>query len=154
MAEYERNALLGKKLVNHHFKAILLVLNRNGPNCDKKQQRRADSDITEALLEYIELNIYDPKSVSQKEIARYFHYSPNYIGILFKKNIGTSLKKYIQDYRFNLLKQRLKHGHQSTKQLSLDFGFTDESHLHKFVKTQSGKNFISLKEELVPEMIL
>ena len=152
--EYERNALLGKKLVNHHFKAILLVLNRNGPNCDKKQQRRADSDITEALLEYIELNIYDPKSVSQKEIARYFHYSPNYIGILFKKNIGTSLKKYIQDYRFNLLKQRLKHGHQSTKQLSLDFGFTDESHLHKFVKTQSGKSFISLKEELVPEMIL
>lgn len=144
--EYKRDELLSKKIIFQLFKAVMLILKRNKDSCGVKHHFTETSEITEDLLEYIELNIYNPKMLTQKQIASHFHYSPNYIGIFFKEKVGTSLKHYIQQYRFNLLEQRLKHGQSSTKQLALEFGFTDESHLHKFVKGFTGKTFTELKQ--------
>ncbi len=146
--EHNRNELLSKKIVFQLFKTIMLIIKRNKECCGVKTKHvtTANSEITEDLLEYIELHIYDPKMLTQKQIAAHFHYSPNYIGTFFKEKVGTSLKNYIQQYRYNLLEQRLKHGYNSTKQLALEFGFTDESHLHKFVKGFTGKTFTELKQ--------
>ncbi|WP_268224765.1 helix-turn-helix domain-containing protein [Sinomicrobium oceani] len=143
--EYQRNEVLSKKLVFEWFKSILMILRRNWNCCGTPHDRSARSVLTEELLEYIEMHIYDPKMLRQKAIAEHFHYSPNYIGTLFKDKVGTSLKSYIQQYRYNLLEQRLAQGNGSTKQLALEFGFTDESHLHRFVKGFSGKSFMELK---------
>ncbi|GLB50423.1 AraC family transcriptional regulator [Neptunitalea lumnitzerae] len=147
--EYKKNEVLSKRIIFQMFKAILLVLKRNKNSCGSKQQRNSQPEITEALLEYIELNIYEPKSLTLKMIAEHFNYSPNYIGSFFKEKVGTSLKSYVQQYRFNLLEQRLKHSAISNKQLAIEFGFTDESHLYKFVKSYSGKSFAELKNSSV-----
>ncbi|WP_053970363.1 AraC family transcriptional regulator [Mangrovimonas sp. ST2L15] len=146
--EYQKNEVLSKKIVFQLFKSIMLVIKRNKHSCGTKMITSENAETTEDLLEYIELNIYNPKMLTQKQIAAHFHYSPNYIGTFFKEKVGTSLKNYIQQYRFNLLEQRLKHGQSSTKQLALEFGFTDESHLHKFVKIQSGKKLTAIKQEM------
>lgn len=145
VSEYGRNEIFSKNLIFQWFKSIIMVLRRNWRSCGTRPDRSAGSVITEELLEYIELHIYDPKMLSQKVIAEHFHYSRNYIGVLFKEKVGTSLKNYIQQYRYNLLEQRMKHGNTGTKQLALEFGFTDESHLHKFVKGYGGRTFSELK---------
>lgn len=143
--EYQNDDVLSRKIIFQYFKALVLLLKRNQKCCGIKQNREETADITEELLEYIELNIYAPKQLSLKQIANHFHYSPNYMGVFFKDKVGMSLKNYIQQYRFTLLEQRLKHGYDSTKQLAIEFGFTDESHLHKFVKGYTGKTFTELK---------
>ncbi|MGJ5640561.1 AraC family transcriptional regulator [Formosa sp. S-31] len=146
--EYEKTDLLGRRIIFQHFKALVLIIKRN-LDCDGNiSERKPQANSTEALLEYIALHIYQPKFLTKQRIAEAFHLSPNYIGIYFKDKVGTSLKEYIQEYRFSLLEQRLKNGQRSSKQLVLDFGFTDESHLHKFVKRQSGKSLMELKAEL------
>ncbi|RAV28919.1 AraC family transcriptional regulator [Sinomicrobium soli] len=154
--EYRCNHLLSKKIIFQLFKSIILVVKRNKVGYGIKTGRDTMPGITGELLEYIELHIYEPKMLTKKEIAGHFHYSPHYIGAFFKEKIGTSLKDYIRQYRYTLLEQRLKHGHHSTKQLALEFGFTDESHLHKFVKAFSGQTFSALKakyDQGVPETI-
>lgn len=146
VSEYERNEVLSKKIIFQFFKGLVLIIKRNLLKDSKlKPHIKRATNTTEELLEYIEVNIYNPKLLKQKEIANHFNLSPNYIGIFFKEKVGTSFKKYIQEYRFGLLQQRLKNGQSSTKQLALDFGFTDESHLHKFVKSYSGKRLVELK---------
>ncbi len=146
--EYKRNELLSKRIVFQYFKALVLLIRRNQMCCGPKVVRKRTNSIAEELFEYIELNIYNPPMLSQKSIADHFHLSSNYIGAFFKDKVGTPLKTYIQEYRYKLLEQRLKNGQVNTKQLSVDFGFTDESHLHKFVKKQSGKNLVDLKNDL------
>lgn len=149
VAEYQKEELLGRKIIFQFFKALVLILKRNQLPETVKSSRKPSSDMIEELLEYIELNIYNPKMLTQKQIAKHFPFAANYVGVYFKNKFGTTLKKYIQDYRFNLLEQRLKNGQTSTKQLAIDFGFTDESHLHKFVKSTSGKTLTDLKIELL-----
>lgn len=149
VAEYQKEELLGRKIIFQFFKALVLILKRNQVRETVKSSRKPSSDMIEELLEYIELNIYNPKMLTQKQIAQHFPFAANYVGVYFKNKFGTTLKKYIQDYRFNLLEQRLKNGQTSTKQLAIDFGFTDESHLHKFVKSISGKTLTDLKIELL-----
>lgn len=147
--EYKKNEVLSKKIIFQYFKSILLVIKRNKECCGVKTKREEGTEITEELLEYIELHIYDPKKLTLKVIADYFHYSPNYIGVFFKEKVGSSLKSYVQQYRFNLLQQRIKHGNNTTKELALDFGFTDESHLHKFIKNQTGYSVTDYKRKLM-----
>ena len=146
--EYENDKLLGKKVIFQFFKALVLILKRNLPYSTSNKKNPYATNQTEELLEYIDLNIYQPKMLTQRRIAEQFHLSSNYIGAFFKEKVGTSLKHYIQEYRFNLLKQRLLNGQMSAKQLALDFGFSDVSHLHKFVKSQSGSSFVTLKKKL------
>ncbi len=146
--EYKRNELLSKKIILQYFKALVLILKRNLKCSASQAHIKGANFMTNDILEYIDLNVYAPKMLTQKQIAAHFHLSPNYVGTYFKDKVGVALKKYIQQYRFNLLEQRLHSGQSSTQQLAIDFGFTDESHLHKFVKTQSGKNLVELKHEL------
>lgn len=137
--EYKKDELLSRKIIFQLFKALVLILKRNLVECETNRARGDTASRIEKILEYIELNIYNPRKLTHKKIAEYSHLSANYIGIYFKDRMETSLKKYIQEYRYNLLKQRLEHGQSNNKQLTYDFGFVDESHLHKFVKNMSGK---------------
>ncbi len=148
ISEFKRNEILSKQIIFQHFKALVLIIKRNQLSGGSKGIHKNTSSIAGELFEYIELNIYNPPMLTQKCIADHFNLSPNYIGAFFKDKIGTPLKKYIQEYRYSLLEQRVKSGQISTKQLAIDFGFTDESHLHKFVKIMSGKNFVDLKKDL------
>ncbi|MFI2744284.1 AraC family transcriptional regulator [Zhouia sp. PK063] len=148
--EYQKNELLSKKIIFQLFKALVLVLIRNN-NINKQKHLKSSnvqSGLAKDLLDYIELHIYDPKKLTKQQIANHFHYSPNYIGSLFKEKVGSTLKKYIQQYRYELLMQRLRHGQLSNKQLVIEFGFTDESHLHKFIAGNSGKKLKDIKQQL------
>lgn len=54
--------------------------------------------------------------------------------------MGISVKKYISDYKFKLIENRLKFGNSMIKEISNEFGFTDLSHFNKFLKNQGGIN--------------
>lgn len=143
--EYQKNEFLNQKIIFQFFKALVLIIKRNLHQQPGTRIRQSSGKVIENILEYIELNIYDPQQLMQKTIAENFHFSPNYIGIYFKEKVGTPMKQYIQEYRYNLLKQRISNGQMSTKQLVIDFGFTDESHLNKFLKKQSGDKLSEIR---------
>ncbi|AYN66359.1 AraC family transcriptional regulator [Euzebyella marina] len=145
VSEYNRNVILSRKIIFQFFKALVVILKRNLVEFESKRVRDNMGSKIEKILEYIELNIYDPKMLTHKKIAEYFNLSPNYVGIYFKEKMETSLKKYTQEYRYALLKQRLENGQSNNKQLAYDFGFVDESHLYKFIKKVSGKKIRDLK---------
>nr|WKN35726.1 AraC family transcriptional regulator [Tunicatimonas sp. TK19036] len=143
--EYRRKKVLSQKIIFQLFSVVMLIIKRNGKAYEMPEAQREKSGIAEDIMEYIELNIYEPKKLTLKNLANHFHYSSNYIGLLFKEKVGTTLRDYVSDYRFKLVEQRLKHSHIGMKQLASEFGFVDESHLHKFMKNKAGKSLSEIR---------
>lgn len=87
------------------------------------------------LLEYIHNNIYTPQILQIKKIAVHFNKSPSYFSYYFKKKYGKTFRDYTQNYRLQLIENRLKNSAYTIKQIAQEFGFYDKSHLYHFLKS-------------------
>lgn len=126
-------------IMNSVMKAILSVLARNILQQAHSEGRPSKvSTPIEALIVFIRQNIFTPESLRIENMAEKFNYSPNYLGIYFKKHTGESLQQYILKYKLKLIENRLKYSSLSVSQISHEFGFTDESHLNKTFRKHYG----------------
>ncbi|MDH6253793.1 AraC-like DNA-binding protein [Chryseobacterium sp. H1D6B] len=89
------------------------------------------------LISYIHQNIYHPELIRIETISEHFNISNTYFGAYFKRNFDVSYRKYITDYKLKLIERRIQSGQMTMKQISYEFGFTDESHLTNYFKKQT-----------------
>lgn len=103
-----------------------------------KLDERIDNGVPkkEAMISYIHEHIYSPKKYEIKNIAAHFNIAPSYFSDYFKRNFEISYRDYINQYRTKLIEKRINGGYSSMKQIAIEFGFTDESHLSNYFKTQ------------------
>ena len=95
------------------------------------------------IVNYIQVNIYNPALLTNKELAEEFNIAENYLGQYFKNNMGISLKKYILKYKLKLVETRLLYTDMPVSEIAMELGFTDTSHLNK---TFLAYKNISIKE--------
>ncbi len=97
----------------------------------------ADSD-RNALAAIAQINewirINSDRKLSVREIAREFHYNPDYLSALFKKHTGVSLLKHIHRAKISLAKQLLLNSSASVKQIALSCGWQDEKAFMKLFR--------------------
>lgn len=82
------------------------------------------------ILEYIKVNIR--RNLSVAEIAEHFNYNVDYMGKLFRKNIGIGLKEYLAEQRMNLAKDLLLTSDATVKQIGEKLGYSSENLFVKF----------------------
>ncbi|HEX9512654.1 MAG TPA: AraC family transcriptional regulator [Puia sp.] len=104
----------------------------------KKLDVRIDNGVPdkEILISYINHHIYEPQSIQIKSIATHFNISPNYFSAYFKRNFDMSYREYVNSYRISLIEKRISAGQLTLKEIAVEFGFTDESHLSHFFKNR------------------
>ncbi|WP_442592028.1 AraC family transcriptional regulator [Pedobacter sp. AW31-3R] len=90
--------------------------------------------VKEDLLSYIHQYIYEPEKIRIQHIARHFNIAHNYFSSYFKRNFEVSYRAYLNDYKLKLIEKRIQSGQMTMKQISYEFGFTDESHLTNYFK--------------------
>ena len=129
----KNNTLRNEQMILMQLLALSAILQRNMPEIKISENRSRDM---QAVFCYIHKHIYQPKNLKADIIAAHFHLTPAYIGPYFRRNTGMTLRKYIGDYRKNLIMQRLRSGKTSLKQLAIEFGLTDESHVSKLLKNK------------------
>ncbi|MGE9314026.1 AraC family transcriptional regulator [Niabella sp. CJ426] len=111
--------------------SLAAILQRNMPELKPAGPRHKDM---QAVFCYIHKNIYYPDLLKAVVMAGHFNVSPDYIGPYFKRSTGITLRQYISDYRYNIIRQRIGGGNYSLKQIASDFGLTDESHVSKILR--------------------
>lgn len=153
MQEHVKKQRLHRRIIDQLFAVLILVINRNRKRLAPLDVPDDKTGIAEALMEYIELNIYSPPKLTLQALSRRFHYSTNYIGLLFKEKVGVSLRQYISDFRYALLAERLHDSQVAVKQVVSEFGFVDESHLHKFIHGKTGKRLVDLRRNQSPDVV-
>ncbi|KYH32013.1 PocR ligand-binding domain-containing protein [Neomoorella mulderi] len=108
-------------------------------------------DIINRVVDYIQKN-YSSESLSVKEIARASYISPAYLGQLFKKKMGYSLKEHINKVRIEQAKLLLRQTEQTIESVAVQTGFKERSYFCKVFKKITGlspneyrrKNFFPL----------
>jgi len=112
--------------------AITSLLQRNMPELKNTRERNSDM---QAVFCYIHKFIYEPERLKANSMASHFNISADYFGPYFKRNAGVTLRGYIKAYRKNIILQRISGGRYSLKQIAVEFGLTDESHVSKILKS-------------------
>lgn len=103
----------------------------------------------EALISFIHQHIYEPDRIQVKQIAAHFNIAANYFSAYFKRNFGISYREYVNSYRTKLIEKRITTGQQTLKQISAEFGFTDESHLSHFFRKRHQVSPVSFRNRAV-----
>lgn len=107
--------------------------------------------LIENIQNYISANLgFD---ISIKDIAEIFHYNPNYLGRLFKKETGLSFNQYITLCRINKAKELLINTKQSCIEISNKIGFNNVTYFNSIFKKHTGMTPKEYKKEKIDKTI-
>lgn len=88
------------------------------------------------IKEYIE-NHYFEDELGLNELAEAINFSPNHLSMLFSQETGTTIIKYLTDFRMNKAKELLKGTNKRSSEISLEVGYKDPHYFSfLFKKTQ------------------
>ncbi|WP_105619863.1 helix-turn-helix domain-containing protein [Vallitalea okinawensis] len=88
------------------------------------------------VLDYIENNLN--RHVTNNELADLIHLHPNYFVTIFKKSLGVSPKKYINDIRLRKAKDLLLSTELNISDITYQLGFKDIYYFSKKFKKDTG----------------
>lgn len=98
---------------------------------------RAANTAYEMIL-YLQHHIYENDLITLDQVAGYFHLSKDYVSVYFRKYTGKTIKQFVLDYKVELAKTRLLYSRITISQIAAELGFTDESHLNKIFRKNTG----------------
>ena len=100
--------------------------------------------MTQILL-YINHNY---ASISLEEVAEEFHYSKTYLNRIFKKHMGTTILKQIQDTRLQESCLLLKNTRMSVEDIALHVGYEDTSYFIELFKKKYKKTPLQYRNDI------
>jgi YesN/AraC family two-component response regulator len=133
--EWKETKIESKAAIYFMLNTVISIVKRN-LEIFTLVPERVNAKIT-AVLNYVHQHIFSTELIQAEHLAAAFGYSKYYIGVFFKNEVGISLRDYVNQYRLQLIKFRLKSGSYSIKEISNQFGFTDLSHFNKFFRTHA-----------------
>ncbi len=87
--------------------------------------------LIQQILLYIEEHIYE--QVTLKDLSQHFHFTENYISILFKKAMHIPIATYIKNKKMDAIHSALEKGIPAV-QVAADYGFTSYSTFFRLYK--------------------
>lgn len=95
---------------------------------------------------YIEENFKDA-NLTLEQLGEEFSVSPNYLGQLFKKEMGVSISDYISNERLNWVMKELSETNRSAKEIAEDAGFVNSNYFYTYFKKKVGMTPQAYREQ-------
>ncbi|MGY6649711.1 helix-turn-helix domain-containing protein [Wenyingzhuangia sp. IMCC45574] len=146
--EYLDSELKSETILKATLHSILHIISRNA----KYTALKTSSSKIQDIINYIHNNIHNSSLLSKHVIAEEFNMSENYVGEYFKKQAGVPLKKYILNYKLQLVETRLRYSDLTFSEIASELGFTDSSHLDKTFSSYKGMSLREFKSHQVQEI--
>jgi len=87
-------------------------------------------------IRYITNNFAEPIGIA--DAAKEVHLTPNYLGILFKQEVGVTFRDYLNTIRLNQAEDMLRAGDGSITEIALKCGFKDVFYFSRLFKKYKG----------------
>jgi len=88
------------------------------------------------ILNYIEEILFS--DISLKNLSEIFNYNEKYIGKLFKKHTGMTVKEYVNDKRLHHAEKLFLETHWSITDISLKMGFNNVTYFNRLFRRKFG----------------
>lgn len=89
--------------------------------------------------------------ISLESLAEMFNYTPDYLGKVFKKEMGCNLTKYVNDVRIEEAKRQLLQSGKKIMRIAEDVGFRDYIYFTKQFKKYTGYTPGSFRKKKIKE---
>lgn len=97
------------------------------------------SKLVREVISYIEKNCHRG-DLDVSQIAEHVHFSNAHLNILFKQETGSTLKKFIKEYRITLSKNMLEDGHYKINEIAERCGYTNANYFSVAFKEATGES--------------
>lgn len=138
------------EVIFYLIRSVFALIKRNAFH-QKVPDNLLNGNLFISMMNHIHVHIKNPSELRLTVLSEHFNLSPNHLSSLFKQQMGISVKKYIGDYKFKLIENRLKFGNSMIKEISIEFGFADLSHFNKFLKNYGGINPTAIRKKSAGE---
>lgn len=150
VAEWRQNKERVTELHSNLLRALLLILEKciNDP-AGSEIRNYGDTKINR-IQNYIHSHISRPEKLSLEELSKLFGMSQSTMRLFFRKEMGVSLRDYINSLKLEHIKERMLNSSNSLSEIAENFGFTDSSHFYRFFIKHTGfspKAFRKLNKE-------
>ncbi len=103
---------------------------------DSVADRNKGAGITDVMIDYIR-NHYE-ENITRNTLAELVHFSPEYVGKMFKKEMGVNITDYINTLRINKAKNMIASTHYKIVDIALMVGFENMSYFSSVFKKYEG----------------
>ena len=110
---------------------------------------RLDKNYLQSVKEYIHHNY--TQDLTQKQIARQFNVTPNYLSAAFKKKFGTTMLNYIHELRFRQAKKMLENPDISIIDISHAVGFADAKYFSRIFRQRENLSPREYRKKILHE---
>ena len=100
------------------------------------EARRGGEDAIETLLAAVHQRYNEPLTLDA--LARSVYMTPSYVSFLFRQRTGTTLIKYITEYRLSRAEEMLRQGGKSVTEVAQRVGYDNISYFGSLFKTRFG----------------
>lgn len=102
--------------------------------CEKVRESRESSElpVIRTVKEYIELNF--ASKITLSDMAKECRISEGYLSHVFKKEVGLSVQKYVENYRMKKAATMLKATSMSVQEIGETVGYEDNNYFSKSFK--------------------
>jgi AraC-like DNA-binding protein len=147
--EWQERPFPNNEVVLHLIRGVFSMLRQAMQ--DKLQDRfNAITEDSTRLLHYIHRHIHDPDKLQTDAMAASLNFAKGRLQLVFRQQMGMSVKDYINDYKCRLIENRLLFSSLTIKEISNEFGFTDLSHLNKFFRKLKGVSPRNYRNDHLP----
>ncbi len=124
------------QLLRYFENIIHVICEENSQNVEENNEQETGNQLSLKVMEYIQNNYQNP-DLNISQTGLYFHMTPAYLSMLFKKQTGESLLKYISQVRVDAAKTLLEEGKNVTEVAEM-VGFRDSSTFIRVFKKTTG----------------
>lgn len=116
-------------IINNCLQSIVCVLLRHGYSDDKFD------DLTKKIIDILE----EDCTTSVYDIAKQCNFCSNYVSLIFKKNVGMTLKQYATKKRFIKAYSLIKSTDLSVEQVMEKVNLSNKTHFYRMFRIYFGK---------------
>ena len=120
--------------IEHYVKDLFdKILKSSGAKINQRSVR-----IVEQILDYINFNYHN--NISLNDLSKKIFLTPNYLSILFSKEIGKTFNDYLTEFRIKKAKELLQLGNYKVYEVGEKVGYKNLDYFRKVFKEYTGKN--------------
>ncbi len=146
MVAYLGDQVYGSKICDHYLSIFFLELLGQCENVKLSSSLGKEGDQIAKILIYIR-NHY--AAISLEEVAEEFHYSKTYLNRIFKKHMGTTILKYIQETRLEESALLLQNTRMAVDDIALRVGYEDTSYYIEIFKKKYKKTPLQYRHDYI-----
>lgn len=102
----------------------------------EERKEKTEKKITDQVIDYIREHYTE--DINRNTLSERFHFSPEYIGKMFRKDTGTSLNDYINSLRVEKAKHLLENTNTKVIDIALEVGFDTLPYFSSVFKKYTG----------------